>query len=82
MQSAHAITHAIKFNHMQACVLTRIRHRPRVEADEIESLINAPDEGGKQTYSDAIRGHREPDHRSSVEIQSDAIRGHRCNLHF
>ena len=42
-------SHAIICNHAR----TRIRHRPRVEADEIESFVNAPDEGGNPTHSDS-----------------------------
>ena len=49
-------------NHMQSdaitCnqMLTQIRHPFLVEAEELQSVVNAPDdEGGNQTHSDTIR---------------------------
>ena len=62
MQSARNRVHSAYTQHAlsmhSACnqILTQIRHPSLVEAEELQSVVNAPDdEGGNQTHSDTIR---------------------------
>ena len=62
MQSARNRVHSAYTQHAlsmhSACnqILTQIRHPSLVEAEELQSVVNTPDdEGGNQTHSDTIR---------------------------